>query len=47
MSARRKPRTGQPRSLMNAVTAQELLVQFSATLLLGMVALFAAWRFLF
>ena len=36
-----------PRSVMNATTARRLIVHLAATLLLGTVALVAAWQFMF
>ena len=36
----------QPRSVMNATTARQLVVHLAATLLLGTVALVAAWQFM-
>ena len=40
-------RSVQPRSAMNATTAGQLIVHLTTTLLLGTVALVAAWQFLF
>ena len=40
-------RSVQPRSVINATTARRLIVHLAATLLLGTVALVAAWQFLF
>jgi hypothetical protein len=40
-------RSVQPRSVMNATTARRLVAHLSTTLLLGTVALVAAWQFLF
>ena len=40
-------RSVHPRSVLNATTARQLLAHLATTLVLGVVALLAAWQFMF